>query len=127
MSRADEPRRTQRTVTPGNITVAQSEELLRQRQRQTGRPWSQRANRLFGDPGRGSWLLMGIAAFAVIFNGLISVARLTPLLGQQTDAQLISSILGTALLPVGMLFAWAAARLRIFAKQVDSELDAQPR
>ncbi|MCT1606856.1 hypothetical protein M3B43_05860 [Nesterenkonia massiliensis] len=32
MSRADEPRRTQRTVTPGNITVAQREELLRQRQ-----------------------------------------------------------------------------------------------
>ena len=59
---------------------------------------------------------MGIAAFALIFNGLISVARLTPLLGQQTDAQLIFSILGTALLPVGMLFAWAATPLWIFLK-----------
>lgn len=87
-----------------------------QLQRQSGQPWSHRWNWLLDRPGRTGVGMRALVAVALLFNGVLSVLRLSPVWGPQGEAfGLVVNALGVILLPVGVLFAWSALRLHAFS------------
>lgn len=88
---------------------------LDQLQRRSGQPWSRRWNWLLDKPTRSGVGMRSLVAVALLFNAVLSVLRLSPVWGPQTDAfGLVINVSGVILLPVGLLFAWSALRLHRF-------------
>lgn len=86
-----------------------------QLQRRSGQPWSRRWNWLLDKPTRSGVGMRSLVAVALLFNAVLSVLRLSPVWGPQTDAfGLVINVSGVILLPVGLLFAWSALRLHRF-------------
>lgn len=98
-----------------NDTQQQSSAELDQLQRESGQPWNHRWNWLLDRPGGAGVGMRSLVAFALVFNAVLSVLRLSPVWGPQHETfGLVINVLGVILLPLGLLFAWSALRLHRF-------------
>lgn len=75
-------------------------------------PWPRRWNWLLDNPKRSSLALRYFIAFLLLFNGVLSILRMTPVFGPQTGAfAIVINVLGLLLIPIGIVWAWSAYRL----------------
>lgn len=81
-------------------------------QQHSGRPWYRLWNWVLDKPNSAGVPARWVIAAGLLFNGLLSVLRLTPALEPQTEAPgVMLNGLGIELIPLGAAWAWSAVRL----------------